>query len=176
MTFCRTVGDASPAAPSIPTMQNSGTAMAVRIIGGSFLSLSIVSSVIACALWNTENHSLTNNITYYCGLSLAQLLNVAIVYLMIRGISLQKPHYFQPFIICALFHLVICLLLSAIFFLYVVTRATFYSPSSDVVFFLVFAMLSMFWSMAISVVREYRDFVREISFAHAPLVDQEHFV
>ncbi|EFP11020.1 hypothetical protein CRE_31064 [Caenorhabditis remanei] len=170
--------------------QTNGTALGVRIIGGSFLCLSIISSVIACALWNTENHTLGNNIFYYgklfsrlqetfqyskisVGLFATQMLNILIVYLMNRGITLQKAHYLQPFIICALLHLIICILLSAIFFLYVVTRATFYSVWSDLGFFFVFVILTGFWIIAISLAREYRDYVRVISFSHSELYNEE---
>ncbi|KAF1751244.1 hypothetical protein GCK72_017798 [Caenorhabditis remanei] len=149
--------------------QTNGTALGVRIIGGSFLCLSIISSVIACALWNTENHTLGNNIFYYVGLFATQMLNILIVYLMNRGITLQKAHYLQPFIICALLHLIICILLSAIFFLYVVTRATFYSVWSDLGFFFVFVILTGFWIIAISLAREYRDYIIYDDFLHETL-------
>ncbi|CAB3399062.1 unnamed protein product [Caenorhabditis bovis] len=149
--------------------QSNGTALGVRIIGGSFLCLSIVSSVIACALWDPDQRTPAQNYSYYCGLVATVLLNISIVYLMNRGITLQKAHYLQPFIVCALLHLIVCILLSAIFFLYVVTRATFYSPWSDLGFFAIFVILTGFWIIAISLAREYRDYIIYDDFLHENL-------
>ncbi|KAL6743245.1 hypothetical protein Aduo_016367 [Ancylostoma duodenale] len=79
----------------------------VKLICGIFLSISIVSTVLACALWDFQEQTPANNALYISGLLLAFLLNSGIAYSLLAGTLQQRSSMFFPYIVCASIYTVI---------------------------------------------------------------------
>ncbi|KHJ79489.1 hypothetical protein OESDEN_20863 [Oesophagostomum dentatum] len=79
----------------------------VKLICGIFLSISIVSTVLACALWDFQHQPPVNNVLYISGLLLAFMLNSGIAYCLLAGTVQQKSSLFFPYIVCASIHAVV---------------------------------------------------------------------
>ncbi|CAJ0589393.1 unnamed protein product [Cylicocyclus nassatus] len=145
----------------------------VKLICGIFLSISIVSTVLACASWDFQQQTPVHNALYISGLLLAFMLNSGIVYCLLVGTVQHRSSLFFPYIVCSTIYTGVSLF-GAGFFL----GSTIYSiPDKtriDHIYLLViFLVLLSFWYWSLRTVRAYRDYVRKISGEHVIFTNPE---
>ncbi|CAI4221616.1 unnamed protein product [Auanema sp. JU1783] len=147
----------------------------VRLVAGIFLSISLISSVLACAVWEFPSHELSKNVVYLVGVGGGLLLNIVIFICLFRGMANQNPSYFLPYIVCSFLNLTICLTLSVVFCLSSIR--SFYSGIApmDAVAFFVVLLCSIFWYWSLKIVKIYREYLTKISGKHT-LFNNPEFV
>ncbi|KAK6758680.1 hypothetical protein RB195_016105 [Necator americanus] len=149
------------------------SATTVKLICGIFLSISIVSSVLACALWDFQEQTSTNNALYISGLLLAFVLNSGIAYCLLAGIVQQKSSMFFPYIVCASIHSVVSMFVSAFFLGSIIYSMREEKRSDHFYISALFLILFVFWRWSLKTVKSYRDYVRKISGDHVIFTNPE---
>uniref|UniRef100_A0A158P8Q8 C2H2-type domain-containing protein n=1 Tax=Angiostrongylus cantonensis TaxID=6313 RepID=A0A158P8Q8_ANGCA len=146
----------------------------VKLICGIFLSLTIVSTVLACALWDFQRQPLHSNLLYVGGLLLAFILNSIIAGLLLLGIAQQNFRMFFPYIVCSTIHGVISLLGIGFYVGPSIYTLIAQKQSRDDLYVLaIFSVLFLFWYWSFHTVRRYRDHVRKTAGEHHKLNDDD---
>ncbi|RCN44028.1 hypothetical protein ANCCAN_09973 [Ancylostoma caninum] len=146
----------------------------VKLICGIFLSISIVSTVLACALWDFQEQTPTNNVLYISGLLLAFLLNSGIAYSLLAGTLQQRSSMFFPYIVCASIYIVVStcgvgfFLGSTIYSLATRTKADHAYAAG------IFLLLLVFWYWSLRTVKAYRNYISKISGEHVIFNNPEY--
>ncbi|KJH47682.1 hypothetical protein DICVIV_06249 [Dictyocaulus viviparus] len=138
----------------------------VKFIWGIFLSLSIVSTVLACALWDFQRQPLFWSILYMGGLILALILNSTIAFYLLIGASKQNSRMFYPYIVCSTIHSIISLSATVFFFGSSIYSLLEHKGPDDLLMLAIFAIFTVFWYWSREIVRQYRDHVRKLAGEH----------
>ncbi|WKY10147.1 hypothetical protein Q1695_002472 [Nippostrongylus brasiliensis] len=145
----------------------------VKLICGIFLSLSIVSTVLACALWDFPAQTPANNILYFNGLLLAFMLNSGIAYCLMIGTVHQNSRMFFPYIVCASIYSAVSVFGIAFFFGSLLYALSSSRMAGEVYGLAVFTLLFGFWYWSLQIVRSHRDYVRKTSGEHVKFNNPE---
>ncbi|KAJ1348207.1 hypothetical protein KIN20_003458 [Parelaphostrongylus tenuis] len=146
----------------------------VKLICGIFLSLTIVATVLACALWDFQRQTLVSNVIYMGGLLLAFILNSTIACCLLLGIAQQNFRMFFPYIVCSTFHSIISLCGIGFYIgTSVYTLTTQKQSHHDIYVLMIFSILFPFWYWSLHTVRRYRDHVRKTAGEHYKFTDDE---
>ncbi|XGW03501.1 hypothetical protein V3C99_015020 [Haemonchus contortus] len=145
----------------------------VKLIAGIFVSISIISTVLACALWDFPANSTINNSLYFGGLIIGFLLNSGIAYCLFIGTAQQNSRMFFPYIVCVTIHTVISIFGIAFFFGSVIYAVLARKMVDDVYGLVVFTLLFGFWYWSLHIAQKQRDYVRKISGEHVKFNDVE---
>ncbi|KAK5967805.1 hypothetical protein GCK32_011890 [Trichostrongylus colubriformis] len=146
----------------------------VKLIAGIFMCMSIISTVLACALWDSSRQSTANNSLYYGGLLIGFLLNSGIAYCLLIGTVQQSSRLFFPYIVCASIHSTISVFGIAFFFGSSIYAVTARKMTEDFYGLVIFVTLFAFWYWSLHIVQSHRDYVREISGEHVKFDDMEY--
>ncbi|KAF8384741.1 hypothetical protein PRIPAC_73883 [Pristionchus pacificus] len=146
----------------------------VHVVAGVFFSISISASVLACALWNFQTHDPNDSLIYGAAVFSGLLLNIGILSCLIYGATRHIPGLMTPYVVCGSLHLAISAFLVGYFAVCTIYGIMLGNDLVEVYGFLIFSLLTYFWSWSVDVVRTERDKVSKLAGKHVPFINDDY--
>ncbi|GMT12450.1 hypothetical protein PFISCL1PPCAC_3747 [Pristionchus fissidentatus] len=146
----------------------------VHVVAGVFFSVSISASVLACALWNFQKHEANESLIYAAAVFSGLILNIGILGCLIYGATRNVPGLMTPYVVCGSMHLVVSVILTGYFAVCTIHGIVMGNDLVEIYGFLVFALLTYFWSWSVEVIREERDRVAKLAGKHMPFINDDY--
>ncbi|GMS82043.1 hypothetical protein PENTCL1PPCAC_4218 [Pristionchus entomophagus] len=146
----------------------------LHVVAGVFFSISVSASVLACALWNFQKHDPNDSLIYGAAVVSGLFLNIGILGCVLYGATRNIPGLMTPYIVCGSLHLVVSALLVGYFAVCTIHGIALGNDLVEVYGFVVFALLTYFWSWSVDVVRSERERVSRLAGKHMPFINDDY--
>ncbi|GMR60024.1 hypothetical protein PMAYCL1PPCAC_30219, partial [Pristionchus mayeri] len=146
----------------------------VHAVAGIFLSVCVSAAVLACALWNFQKQETNDSLIYGAAVFSGLLLNIGILFSLLYGSTRNVPGLMTPYVVCGSMHLAISAFLTGYFAVCTIHGIILGNDLVEVYGFLVFALLTYFWSWSVDVVRKERERVTRLAGKHVPFINDDY--